>query len=189
MQIAIEHLAEGLHPIHLENMPAADFIPVEDCRFASPIKVDGTLTVSENSLVLQADVAVSMTFSCGRCLEEVEEQIDGEIATYYEKTDRAIPEGEELTESDDVEVLDYGAEDDRPQPAHRRTRQPEYPHETPVQRSMQGPLSRLRHEPQRGCLRLWYADGGLTLAHPENVVEGGLKHGPAQATPISGTES
>ena len=109
MQIAIEHLAEGLHPIHLENMPAADFIPVEDCRFASPIKVDGTLTVSENSLVLQADVAVSMTFSCGRCLEEVEEHIDGEIATYYERTGRAIPDGEELTESDDVEILDYGA--------------------------------------------------------------------------------
>ncbi len=109
MQIAIEHLAEGLHPIHLENMPAADFIPDEDCRFASPIKVDGTLTVSENSLVLQADVAVAMTFSCGRCLEEVEEHISGEIATYYEKTDRAIPEGEELTESDDVEILDYGA--------------------------------------------------------------------------------
>ena len=109
MQIAIEHLAEGLHLIHLEDTPAADFIPDEECRFASPIKVDGTLTVSENSLVLQADIAVSMTFSCGRCLEEVEEHISGEIATYYEKTDRAIPDGEELTESDDVEILDYSA--------------------------------------------------------------------------------
>ncbi|MXZ76214.1 MAG: DUF177 domain-containing protein [Gemmatimonadetes bacterium] len=109
MRIAIEHLAEGLHPIHLEDTPAADFIPDEECRFASPVKVDGTLTVSENSLVLQADIAVSMTFSCGRCLEEVEEHISGEIATYYEKTDRAIPDGEELTESDDVEILDYGA--------------------------------------------------------------------------------
>lgn len=109
MQIAIEHLAEGLHPIHLEDMPAAGFIPDWDGRFASPVKVDGTLTVSENSLVLQAEIAVAMTFSCGRCLEEVEEQISGEIATYYEKTDRAIPDGEELTESDDVEILDYSA--------------------------------------------------------------------------------
>ncbi len=109
MQIAIEQLAEGLHPIHLADTPAADFLPVEDCRFASPVKVDGTLTISENSLVLQADITVAMTFSCCRCLEDVEERISGEIATYYEKTDRAIPEGEELTESDDVEVLDYGA--------------------------------------------------------------------------------
>jgi len=110
MQIAIEHLTEGLHPIHLVDTPDANFIPDADCRFASPLKVNGTLTVSENSLVLQADVAVAMTFSCGRCLEEVEEQIRGEIATYYEKTDRAIPEGEELTESDDVEILDYSAQ-------------------------------------------------------------------------------
>ncbi len=109
MQIAIEHLAEGLHPIHIEDTPAADFLPDEDCRFASPVKVDGTLTVSENSLVLQADIGVDLTFSCGRCLEDMEEHISGEIATYYEKTDRAIPEGEELTEADDVEILDYSA--------------------------------------------------------------------------------
>ncbi len=109
MQLAIEDLAEGLHPIHLEETPADDFIPVEDCRFASPVTVDGTLTVSENSLVLQAEITVSMTFSCGRCLQDVDDQISGEIATYYEKTGRAIPEGEELTESDDVEILDYSA--------------------------------------------------------------------------------
>ncbi len=109
MQIAIEHLSEGLHPIHIEDTPSAEFLPDEDCRFASPVKVDGTLTVSENSLVLQADIGVDLAFSCGRCLEDMKEHISGEIATYYEKTDRAIPEGEELTESDDVEILDYGA--------------------------------------------------------------------------------
>ncbi len=109
MQIAIEHLAEGLHQIHVEDTPSADFLPDEDCRFASPVKVEGTLTVSENSLVLQAGITVDMTFACGRCLKDVVESISGEIATYYEKTGRAIPDGEELTEADDVEILDYGA--------------------------------------------------------------------------------
>ena len=109
MQLAIEDLGEGLHQIHLEETPADDFIPDEDCRFASPVMVDGTLTISENSLVLQAEISVAMTFSCGRCLQDVDERISGEIATYYEKTGRAIPEGEELTESDDVEILDFSA--------------------------------------------------------------------------------
>ena len=109
MQISIENLAEGLHPVHIEDTPSADFLPGEDCRFASPVKIDGTLTVSEHSLVLQAGIAVAMTFACGRCLKDVEEHISGEIATYYEKTGRVIPDGEELTESDDVEILDYGA--------------------------------------------------------------------------------
>ncbi len=109
MQIAIEHLAEGLHPVRIEDTPADGFLPDGDGRFASPVRVNGTLTVSENSLVLQADISVVMTFPCGRCLEDVEEHIGGEIATYYEKTGRVIPEGEELTESDDVEILDYSA--------------------------------------------------------------------------------
>ena len=109
MRISIENMTEGIHPINIEDTLANDVFQDESCRLASPVKLNGTLMVSENSFVLQAGIDVAMTFSCGRCLERFSDKVNSEIATYYEKTDRAMPDGDDLNEVDDVEILDYSA--------------------------------------------------------------------------------
>ncbi len=49
----------------------------------------------------------TIDFECCRCLKPIKEHISGDIAVLYERTDRVIPETEDLTAADDIEVLDY----------------------------------------------------------------------------------
>ncbi len=108
MELSIEKLPDGLHPVSLEGNLGEAFVLDDDCHLASPVRLNGSLMVSEKSIVLQGDISVLMNFCCCRCLEKVQEKISSEIITYFEKTDRAIPDGEKLTEADDLEILDYG---------------------------------------------------------------------------------
>ena len=76
MRISIENITEGIHPINIEDTLANDVFQDESCRLASPVKLNGTLMVSENSFVLQAGIDVAMTFSCGRCLERFDDKVE-----------------------------------------------------------------------------------------------------------------
>lgn len=107
MQLTIENLEEGVHRINLNGDPGSLNLPDEDAAFTTPVEIAGTLSVSENNLILQIHAATVADHECSRCLKAIKVPLAGDIAVLYEKTDRAIPESEKLTEADDVEVLEY----------------------------------------------------------------------------------
>lgn len=107
MHISIEKLADGVHPINLDGDPDSLDLPQEEVAFSTPVKIRGTLTVTEDNFIIQANMATDADFECCRCLKAIKEHITGDVAVLYEKTDRAIPDSKDLTAADDVEVLDY----------------------------------------------------------------------------------
>ena len=107
MHISIEDLDDGVHDINLDGDPDSLDLPRENVSFSTPVKVEGRLTVSENNVIVQVRMATDADFECCRCLKPIKEHISGDIAVLYERTDRVIPETEDLTAADDIEVLDF----------------------------------------------------------------------------------
>ena len=107
MQISIEELTDGVHQINLEGDPNSITIPDEEVSFTTPLSIKGTLTVNEDSIILQATLSTQADLECSRCLKPIKVPISGKIAVLYEKSDRVISDPKDISDGDDVEILDY----------------------------------------------------------------------------------
>lgn len=106
MRIAIEHLDEGLYPVHVEAAPDELQLPVDEARFDRPVVVDGALSVTGGKLVLQARIATEAQYECSRCLTAYTQEVAGEIAVLYEKrSEMPSSEADEWGGSEGMEIL------------------------------------------------------------------------------------
>jgi uncharacterized protein len=110
MRISIEDLGEGLHAFQVEEAPAALRLPTDEADFSAPVRIEGTLSVAGDNLVLQATVATEAAFECSRCLTVFTQELVGQIAVLYEKkADLLTGSAAEELASDDVEILPVDA--------------------------------------------------------------------------------
>lgn len=110
MRIDIHSLAEGVNEFRLDEPADELVLPTDETTFPEPISVVGTLTKTGNNLVLHATMSTNVRLECGRCLASHLERITAEFEVLYQWTDRGVPVKFIREEADEVETIDYDAQ-------------------------------------------------------------------------------
>ena len=111
MKIKIEDLGEGVHHLQLDETPESLTLPTDEGTFAKPFHVDVTITKTDNSLVLQAEVSTKAIFPCSRCLMEYDQHLTAQVDVLYENSGHTLSDTDDNEEDEDIEILDYDAKE------------------------------------------------------------------------------
>ena len=78
-------LSEGAHEYSLRVTPEEVGL---DSRFTKPVEVEATIDKTNRELVLRTRVTTGGKFTCDRCLEEFEREVNAEYTLMYVTDDR-----------------------------------------------------------------------------------------------------
>lgn len=98
LQINISNLPEGIHQRSLEATP--EEIGLEG-RFSREVKLAATLEKTSRQLLLRVELTIGGVFTCDRCLDEFEKDINSSYTMMYVTEERAAVKSEEV----DVQVI------------------------------------------------------------------------------------
>ncbi len=104
-----------------------------------PVAVDGRVYNQAGVLLCELQASTTLRCVCDRCMEEFDSPKTASFSCI-------LAEEKQDQENDDIVLLDHDEVDLAESGQHRV--HPRYGHENPLLRGLQGPLPRLRREPQ-----------------------------------------